>query len=201
MFETTALMFEIGVIMLIAFMGATIASRFRLSAIIGYIVAGILIGPHFRFSLAGVAYQGVITDDAFIQDISRIGLILLLFFVGLEFSIAKLKRTKQAAAVLALVNLGAAMFGGFVPGTYLGWPLIDTIFLAGVVSMSSSAIAAKSDVAMRRPAATCSAISASLTSTTYERPAMMASTLPRSTSIPVTRKPARANSSASGRPT
>jgi len=148
--ETTALMFEIGVIMLIAFMGATIASRFRLSAIIGYIVAGILIGPHFRFSLAGVAYQGVITDDAFIQDISRIGLILLLFFVGLEFSIAKLKRTKQAAAVLALVNLGAAMFGGFVLGTYLGWPLIDTIFLAGVVSMSSSAIAAKSLIELRR---------------------------------------------------
>ncbi len=150
MAETTALMFEVGMIMLVAFMGAAIASRFRMSVIIGYIVAGILIGPHFRFDLAGVSYQGIITDSAFIQDLSRIGLILLLFFVGLEFSIETLKRTKQAAVVLALVNLGVNMFAGFVLGTYLGWPLIDTIFLAGVVSMSSSAITAKSLIELRR---------------------------------------------------
>jgi len=150
MAETTALMFEVGVIMLIAFMGAAIASRFRLSVIIGYIVAGILIGPHVRLALGGVSYQGLITDDAFVQDISRVGLILLLFFVGLEFSIEKLKRTKRAAMVLALVNLGVNMFAGFVLGTYLGWPLIDTIFLAGVVSMSSSAITAKSLIELRR---------------------------------------------------
>src|SRR5437899_4693061 len=141
--ETTALMFQIGVIMLIAFMGAAIASRFRLSVIIGYILAGILIGPHVQLAVAGVSYQGIITDSAFIQDLSRIGLILLLFFVGLQFSIEKLKKTKQAAVVLAVVNLGVGMFCGFVLGTYLGWPFIDTIFMAGVVSMSSSAITAK----------------------------------------------------------
>src|SRR3989442_4667709 len=143
-------MFEIGVIMLIAFMGAAIASRFRLSAIIGYIVAGILIAPNIRLSVGGLSYQGIVTDSAFIQDLSRIGLILLLFFVGLQFSIEKLKRTKQAAVVLALVNLGTGMFIGFVLGTYLGWPLIDTIFLAGVISMSSSAITAKSLIELRR---------------------------------------------------
>ena len=150
MAEASALMFEIGVIMLIAFLGAAIASRFRLSVIIGYIVAGILIGPNLRLSLWGASYNGLITDDVFIQDLSRIGLILLLFFVGLEFSIEKLKKTKSAAVILALVNLGVNMFAGFVLGTYLGWPLIDTIFLAGVVSMSSSAITAKSLIDLRR---------------------------------------------------
>ena len=150
MAETTALMFEIGVIMLIAFMGAALASRFRLSVIIGYIVAGILIGPHVQLSLSGMSYRGIITDSGFIQDLSRIGLILLLFFVGLEFSIEKLRRTKQAAVVLALVNLGVGMFCGFALGAYLGWPLIDTIFVAGVVSMSSSAITAKSLIELRR---------------------------------------------------
>jgi CPA2 family monovalent cation:H+ antiporter-2 len=150
MAETTALMFEVGIIMLVAFMGAAIASRFRLSAIIGYIVAGILIGPHLRLDLWGVSYQGVITDSTLIQDMSRIGLVLLLFFVGLQFSIEKLRRTKQAAVVLALVNLGVGMFCGFVLGTYLGWPFIDTIFMAGVVAMSSSAITAKSLIDLRR---------------------------------------------------
>jgi len=150
MFETTALMFQIGVIMLIAFMGAAIASRFRLSVIIGYILAGILIGPHIQLAVSGLSYQGIITDSAFIQDLSRIGLILLLFFVGLQFSIEKLKKTKQAAVVLAVVNLGIGMFCGFVLGTYFGWPFIDTIFVAGVVSMSSSAVTAKSLIELRR---------------------------------------------------
>jgi CPA2 family monovalent cation:H+ antiporter-2 len=150
MAETTALMFEVGIIMLVAFMGAAIASRFRLSVIIGYIVAGILIGPHVRVEIGGLSYQGVITDNAFIQDLSRVGLILLLFFVGLQFSIEKLKRTKQAAVVLALVNLAVNLFAGFVLGAYLGWPLIDTIFLSGVVAMSSSAITAKSLIELRR---------------------------------------------------
>ena len=148
--DTSALMFQIGVIMLIAFLGATIASRFRLSVIIGYIVAGILIGPHVRLSLGSLQYDGLITDDQFIQEISRIGLVLLLFFVGLEFSIEKLKKTKEAAIILAVINLGVNMFAGFVLGAYLGWPLIDTIFLAGVVSMSSSAITAKSLIELHR---------------------------------------------------
>src|SRR3989454_10581897 len=143
-------MFQIGVIMLIAFMGAAIASRFRLSVIIGYILAGILIGPHIQLAVSGLSYQGIITDSAFIQDLSRIGLILLLFFVGLQFSIEKLKKTKQAAVVLAVVNLGVGMFCGFVLGTYLGWPFIDTIFMAGGGSVSRSAVTPKAPVELRR---------------------------------------------------
>src|SRR2546426_6756640 len=144
-------MFQIGVIMLIAFMGAAIASRFRLSVIIGYILAGILIGPHIQLAVGGLSYQGIITDSAFIQDLSRIGLILLLFFVGLQFSIEKLKKTKQAAVVLAVVNLGVGMFCGFVLGTYLGWPFIDTIFMAGVGSLWSSPLPARALIALRPP--------------------------------------------------
>src|SRR5438034_6472734 len=59
-------------------------------------------------------------------------------------------RTKEAAAVLAVTNLAVNMFAGFVIGAWLGWPLIDTIFLAGVISMSSSAIAAKSLIDLKR---------------------------------------------------
>ncbi len=144
------LMFHVGVIMLIAFIGAALASRFRLSVVIGYIIAGVLIGPNLHLSVAGFTYNGLITDDAFIQDLSRIGLVLLLFFIGLEFSIEKLKRAKRAAIVLSSVNLAVGMFAGFVLAAWLGWPLIDSIFLAGVVSMSSSAITAKALIDLRR---------------------------------------------------
>jgi len=148
--EAITLMFQVGVILLIAFLGAAVASRFRLSVVIGYIVAGMLIGPYLTFSFAGYTYSGLVTDSSLIRDLAQIGLILLLFFVGLEFSIQKLRRVKEAAIVLAVMNLGLNMFGGFVLGSWLGWPLIDTIFLAGVVSMSSSAIAMKALIDLKR---------------------------------------------------
>src|SRR5437870_9405052 len=90
------------------------------------------IGPNIHARILGWSYDGVLGDSVFLQSISQLGLVLLLFFVGLEFSITKLMRTKEAAAVLAVTNLAVNMFAGFVIGTWLGWPLIDTIFMAGV---------------------------------------------------------------------
>src|SRR5438309_10888133 len=59
-------------------------------------------------------------------------------------------RTKEAAAVLAVTNLAVNMFAGFVIGAWLGWPLIDPILMAGVISMSSLGITAKSLIALIR---------------------------------------------------
>ena len=148
--ETASIMFDVGVIATVGFVGAALASRLRLPIVIGYIVAGMLIGPNIHVHVFGWAYDGVLQDSAFLQSISQLGLVLLLFFVGLEFSVTKLMKTKEAAAVLAVTNLAVGMFAGFVIGTWMGWPLIDTIFLAGVISMSSSAIAAKSLIDLKR---------------------------------------------------
>jgi len=143
-------MFDIGVIATVGFLGAAFATRARLPVVIGYIIAGILIGPNIHIRLFGWSYDGVLQDSAFLQSISQLGLVLLLFFVGLEFSITKLMKTKEAAAILAVTNLAVNMFAGFVIGAWLGWPLIDTIFMAGVISMSSSAITAKSLIDLKR---------------------------------------------------
>ncbi len=150
MVDASSIMFEVGVIAAVGFLGAAIASRAKVSVIIGYIIAGILIGPNIHLNLFGLSYNGVLTETDFIQSISQLGLVLLLFFVGLEFSITKLKKTKEAAAILAVTNLAVDMFAGFVIGAWLGWPLIDTIFMAGVISMSSSAIAAKALIDLKR---------------------------------------------------
>ena len=143
-------MFEVGIIAAVGFLGAAVANRARVSVVIGYIVAGMLIGPNAHLNILGLAYNGILTDTEFVQSISQLGLVLLLFFVGLEFSIAKLRRTKEAAAILAVTNLAVDMFAGFVIGAWRGWPLIDTIFMAGVISMSSSAIAAKALIDLKR---------------------------------------------------
>jgi len=137
-------MMELGIILLFAFIGAGIAARFKQSVIIGYILAGVLIGPFIHITLFGYEYNGMVTDTTFIAYMSQIGLILLMFFVGLEFSISKLKKTKGPAIILAMVNTGIDFFLGILIGLILGWPMVDTIFLAGVVAMGSAAITGKS---------------------------------------------------------
>src|SRR5256886_3682848 len=144
-------MFDVGVIASVGFIGAAIASRVRIPIIIGYIIAGILIGPNIHLRLFGTSYDGILTDSVFLQSISQLGLVLLLFFVGLEFSITKLMKTKEAAAILAVTNLAVNFFAGFVIGAWLGWPVIDTIFMAGVIGMSGSPIAAPSVYGPERP--------------------------------------------------
>src|SRR5437879_8070742 len=143
-------MFDVGVIASVGFIGAALAARVRIPILMGYITAGILVGPNTHLRLLGASYDGILADSVFLQSISQLGLVLLLFFVGLEFSVAKLMKTKEAAAILAATNLAVNFFAGFVIGAWLGWPVIDTIFLAGVIGMSSSAIAAKSLIDLKR---------------------------------------------------
>jgi CPA2 family monovalent cation:H+ antiporter-2 len=144
MVEAQKVMLEVGLIMLVAFIGAAMAKRTGQSVIIGYIIAGILIGPNMVIDLFGVHYQGFMTDTSFIDYMSKLGLTLLMFFVGLEFSVSKLRKTKAPALLLAIVNTGLDMFVGILLGMALGWPLVDTVFLAGVVAMGSAAITGKS---------------------------------------------------------
>ena len=143
MLDAGYLIFEMGIIMLVAFIGAGLAARLGQSVIIGYILAGIVIGPYMTVNILGLSYGGMIKDIEFIEQLAQIGLILLLFFVGLEFSVEKLKKTKKPAVILAVINLSINMFAGFCLGMFLGWPLLDTFFLAGVVALSSAAVTAK----------------------------------------------------------
>jgi CPA2 family monovalent cation:H+ antiporter-2 len=143
MIATDGLMFEVGIIMLIAFIGAAVASKAKQSVILGYILAGMLIGPYISVELFGYTYDGLVHDTGFIEMLSSMGLTLLMFFVGLGFSMTKLKKTKAPAIILALMDVGLGMFLGILIGFALGWPIIDTVFLAGVISMSSVAITGK----------------------------------------------------------
>lgn len=137
-------MFEVGMIMLVSFIGAALATRAKQSVILGYIVAGVLIGPFIHFNIFGFQYDGLMKDTSFVSYLSTLGLTLLMFFVGLEFSVSKLRKTKSSAFLLALINTGIDFFLGILIGMALGWPIVDTVFLAGVIAMGSAAITGQS---------------------------------------------------------
>jgi len=144
--------FEVGLILFIAFIGAYLTKKFGQSVLIAYILIGVAIGP---FGLGIIQSKPLPIDEALkniqaaeisgvlIYLLAQIGLVLLLFFVGLEFSMSKLKRTKRPAIILATFDVAINVFAGIILGTYFGWPIIDTVFLACIIAMSSVAVTIK----------------------------------------------------------
>ncbi|WP_436925333.1 cation:proton antiporter [Halosimplex amylolyticum] len=120
-----------------------VASRVSLSVIPAYIVAGIVVGPNAPTSLFGVSLT-LVPETEFVDVLADLGVILLLFFLGLEFSVGGLfadgRRIAAAGTVDFVLNFGA----GVALGLAFGRTPLETLFLAGVVYISSSAIVTKS---------------------------------------------------------
>jgi CPA2 family monovalent cation:H+ antiporter-2 len=104
--------------------------------VLGYIVAGFLVGPH-------MAALPSVSDKASIEVWSEIGIIFLLFALGLEFRIHKLIKVGSSALMAAIINMGAMIAIGYVAGMWLGWTSIESIFLGGMLSMASTTIILK----------------------------------------------------------
>ena len=104
--------------------------------VLGYIVAGFLASPHFE-------YLPSVTTEANIDFWAQIGIIVLLFSLGLEFSFKKLLNAGGSAVVTALVIVCGMMIAGFTIGHLLGFSRINSLFLGGMLSMSSTTIIIK----------------------------------------------------------
>ena len=104
--------------------------------VLGYIIAGFLIGPNFE-------WFPVINDHSSVETWSEIGMVFMLFGIGLEFSFKKLKKVGGTVGVTALTELVTMCVVGFLLGKSLGWSQMDSIFLGAMLSISSTTIIAK----------------------------------------------------------
>ena len=123
--------------------------------VLGYIVAGFIAGPHFESFLEDLfgVHSGnlvyyfkqlpYVTDMDNITTWAEIGVIFLLFALGLEFSFKKLMQVGGTASIATLINMGSMIIIGYVIGILLGWSTMDSIFLGGMLSMSSTTIIIK----------------------------------------------------------
>jgi monovalent cation:H+ antiporter-2, CPA2 family len=107
--------------------------KIKQPVILGYIIAGFLVGPHFSFF-------PTITEISSIKIWADIGVVFLLFALGLEFSFKKLAHVGGSAAVTALIEVGAMVLIGFLTGKMFGWKNIDCLFLGGILSISSTTV-------------------------------------------------------------
>src|SRR5688500_6915787 len=107
--------------------------RIRQPLVLGYIIAGFLVGPYFHL-------LPTVADKENIETFAEIGVIFLLFSLGLEFSFKKLVRVGGAASITAFVEIIFITGTGFLLGKALGWSTMDSLFLGGMLASSSTTI-------------------------------------------------------------
>lgn len=136
MSEVAPLISDLAFILVIAGIVTVVFKWLKQPVILGYIVAGIIAGP-------SITFLPTITDSANIQTWADIGVIFLLFAMGLDFSFKKLMNVGMTAVIAAITVVCGMMFIGYTAGNAMGFSHMSSIFLGGMLSMSSTAIVFK----------------------------------------------------------
>jgi len=131
-----ALISDLALMLIVAGLTTLLFVRIKQPLVLGYILAGFLTGPFFNLFPA-------VHDTVNINTWSELGIIFLMFSLGLEFNLHKLASVGGTAIITALTEVGGMLGLGFVLGNLMGWGLMDSVFLGGVLAMSSTTIIIK----------------------------------------------------------
>ena len=134
--EGMSLVTDLALLLVTAGVTTLIFKALKQPLILGYIVAGFLVGPH-------TGLLPTISDTANIEQWSEIGIIFLLFGLGLEFSFKKLLKVGSKALIMMMTIFFGMTAVGLALGNLMGWGSVECIFLGGVLSMSSTTIIIK----------------------------------------------------------
>ena len=127
---------DLAVVMITAGLVTIIFHRLKQPVVLGYIVAGVIIGPHTPpFEL--------IRDEHTIQVLAELGVVFLLFSLGLEFSLKKLARVGATALVAASAEIIVMIWIGYQIGLFFAWSTMDSLFLGAMLAISSTTIIVK----------------------------------------------------------
>ncbi len=127
---------DLAVILGVASLVTLLFQKIRQPVVLGYLLSGIIVGPH-------IPPYDLVTDVPSLHTLSELGVIFLMFCLGLDFSFHKLKRVGTPAIISGLFEVLAVLLIGIVLGKILGWPIYDCIFLGAALSISSTTIIIK----------------------------------------------------------
>ncbi|RZJ82502.1 MAG: sodium:proton antiporter [Flavobacterium sp.] len=133
MIHLPVLIADLGLILAAAGVTTLLFKKIKQPLVLGYILAGVIVGPYLDFT-------PTVTDHKSITIWAEIGVIFLLFSLGLEFSFKKLVKVGGSASITAIVEVVFMLSIGFGVGKMLGWSTMDSIFLGGILSVSSTTI-------------------------------------------------------------
>lgn len=127
------MIYDLAVILAAAAISTLIFSRFKQPIVLGYLIAGFAVGPNFSLFPTVVDTKGVALW-------AEIGVIFLLFGLGLEFSFKKLAKVGKSASISAGFEVITMMGVGYAVGRAFGWTSMDSLFLGAILAMSSTTI-------------------------------------------------------------
>lgn len=124
---------DLAVVMAVSAFITVLFHLLRQPVVLGYLVAGVIIGPHtppFSF----------VSDLHTIHTLAELGIVLLLFSLGLEFDLKKLRQVGVVAVLTAILEILFMLWLGYIAGQFLGWGQMDSLFLGALLSISSTTI-------------------------------------------------------------
>lgn len=133
MSELPELVQDLALILVVAGFVTLLFKKLKQPLVLGYIVAGFLVSPHMSYTMS-------VVDKDDIQTWADIGVIFLLFSLGLDFSIKKILKMGASPIIAACTIIFSMMVLGVIVGHSFGWKEMDCIFLGGMVAMSSTTI-------------------------------------------------------------
>ncbi len=136
---------SLGIAICVAAATGWLSTRLRQPPVLGYLLAGLIVGPYLGLPL--------VTDRAAIAALSELGVILLMFFLGLEFSLRHLIKVGPRAFVIAFLEVGVMVFAGMSIARAFGFGGVQSLFFGGVVAIASTTIIAKVFEEQRPPRA------------------------------------------------
>ena len=134
--EIPQLIIDLAIMLTTAAVVTIVFKKLRLPTILGYIVAGFLIGPHFPLFMN-------IESASSVETWSEIGVVIILFHIGLEFDFHKLSEIGSTAIVSAAVKMGGVMLVGYGFGILAGMSIMNAVFLGAMLSISSTVVIQK----------------------------------------------------------
>jgi CPA2 family monovalent cation:H+ antiporter-2 len=126
---------DLALILVTAGIATVVFQRLRLPVIVGYLVAGMLVGP--------LAPRALIHDPGTIRTLAELGVVLLLFSIGLEFRFRRLMTLGPRVALATLVEVGLMLLLGYGAARALGWGALQSLLAAGLVAISSTMIVSR----------------------------------------------------------
>jgi len=133
--ETHLYLRDLAVVLCAAAITTVVSRRLRLPAVFGYVVAGMIVGPYVPIPLS--------VDPRMVGEFSELGVVLLMYALGLEFRLARVVRIAATSGLAALAESSAMFALGFTTGTLFGWSTMEALVAGAMVAISSTTIVAR----------------------------------------------------------
>ena len=141
---------DLAVVMIAAGVVTLLFQRLKQPVVLGYIVAGILIGPNFSALFLEEDGFKLVHDRETIESLAELGMVFLMFSLGLEFNLRKLGRVAATALVAAPLAIMLMVFLGYQVGQLMGWTPVSSLFLGSIISIASTSVIVKVLKEMKR---------------------------------------------------